>query len=92
MVGVSLGAVNYCLKALIERGFIKARNFKSSKNKIGYVYVLTPAGISEKASLTARFFRYKMAEYEALRLEIKELEREYSVLTQAERVNSEEIS
>ena len=75
-VGVSLGAVNYCLKALVERGLVKAGNFSASQNKIGYAYVLTPAGISEKARLTGRFLIRKKAEYEALRMEIDALSRE----------------
>ena len=75
-VGVSLGAVNYCVKALIERGLVKAGNFSASQNKIGYAYVLTPAGISEKARLTGRFLIRKKAEYEALRMEIDALSRE----------------
>ena len=75
-VGVSLGAVNYCVKALVERGLVKAGNFSASQNKIGYAYVLTPAGISEKARLTGRFLVRKKAEYEALRMEIDALLRE----------------
>lgn len=75
-VGVSLGAVNYCVKALVERGLVKAGNFSASQNKIGYAYVLTPAGISEKARLTGRFLVRKKAEYEALRMEIDALSRE----------------
>ena len=75
-VGVSLGAVNYCLKALIERGLVKAGNFSKSRNKLGYVYVLTPVGIAEKAKLTRRFLEIKKAEYEALRSEIDVLSRE----------------
>ena len=75
-VGVSLGAVNYCVKALVERGLVKAGNFSASQNKIGYAYVLTPAGISEKARLTGRFLIRKKAEYETLRMEIDALSRE----------------
>jgi EPS-associated MarR family transcriptional regulator len=75
-VGVSLGAVNYCLKALIERGLVKAGNFSKSPNKLGYAYVLTPAGIAEKTVLTGRFLARKKAEYEALRAEIDALSRE----------------
>ncbi len=75
-MGVSLGAVNYCLKALIERGLVKAGNFSKSPNKLGYAYVLTPAGIAEKATLTGRFLTRKKAEYEALRVEIDALSQE----------------
>ncbi len=74
--GVSLGAVNYCLKALIERGLVKASNFSKSPNKLGYAYVLTPAGIAEKTMLTGRFLARKKLEYEALRAEIDALSRE----------------
>ncbi len=75
-VGVSLGAVNYCLKALIERGLVKASNFSKSPNKLGYAYFLTPAGIAEKTLLTGRFLSIKVAEYEALKVEIEVLSRE----------------
>jgi EPS-associated MarR family transcriptional regulator len=72
-MGVSLGAVNYCLKALIERGLVKAGNFSKSPNKLCYAYVLTPAGIAEKTMLTGRFLARKKAECEALRAEIDAL-------------------
>jgi EPS-associated MarR family transcriptional regulator len=75
-VGVSLGAVNYCLKALIERGLVKAVNFSVSQNKLGYSYLLTPSGVAEKARLTSRFLARKKAEYDALRVEIETLSRE----------------
>ena len=75
-VGVSLGAVNYCLKSLIERGFVKVGSFARSQNKLAYAYVLTPVGIAEKARLTSRFLVRKKAEYEALREEIDALSRE----------------
>jgi EPS-associated MarR family transcriptional regulator len=75
-VGVSLGAVNYCLKSLVERGFVKVGNFASSQNKLGYAYVLTPSGIGERVRLTGRFLARKKAEYEALRVEIDALSRE----------------
>ena len=69
-VGISLGAVNYSLRALIERGLVKAGNFSRNPNKLGYAYVLTPAGIVEKTLLTGRFLQRKVDEYEALRVEI----------------------
>ncbi len=72
-VGISLGAVNYCLKALMDRGLVKAQNFKRSPNKMGYAYFMTPAGMAEKALLTARFLNRKMLEYDDLREEIVEL-------------------
>ena len=75
-LGVSLGKANYCLKALIDRGFIKARNFKNSDNKRAYLYVLTPRGIEEKSRISVSFLRRKMEEFEALRSEIEELQAE----------------
>ena len=73
---ISVGRANYCIKALIERGLVKVRNFRNSKNRCGYSYYLTPKGIEEKAKITVAFLRYKMAEYEALRDEIENLKRE----------------
>jgi len=70
-LGVSLGRVNYCLKALVGKGLLKIENFRKSGNKIGYLYLLTPKGIVEKTHLTEAFLRRKMAEYEALREEIE---------------------
>lgn len=72
-LGVSVGGLNYCLKALMEKGLVKMNNFASSKNKFGYVYVLTPRGIAEKAKLTSAFLKRKMEEYEALKAEIETL-------------------
>lgn len=78
-VGISLGAVNYCLRALIECGLVKAGTFSRSPNKLGYAYVLTPAGIAEKTLLTGRFLKSKVEEYEALRAEIEILSRDTSL-------------
>lgn len=75
-LGVSLGKVNYCIKSLIEKGFIKVNNFRNNKNKIQYSYLLTPTGIEKKAKLTLDFLRIKTQEYDALRQEIEDLERE----------------
>jgi EPS-associated MarR family transcriptional regulator len=75
-LGISLGKVNYCLKALIEKGLLKAGNFRNSKNKMAYVYKLTPKGIEEKTNVTVRFFKQKMTEYEALKSEIEFLRHE----------------
>ena len=72
-LGISLGKVNYCLKALVDKGWIKAANFKNSKNKAAYMYLLTPRGIEEKTRVTARFLQRRMQEYEALRDEIKQI-------------------
>src|SRR5690554_3822934 len=79
-LGVSLGKVNYCLKALIEKGQIKAKNFRNSANKKRYLYKLTPAGIESKARLTARFLKRKMVEYEALKLEIEQMQNELEAM------------
>ncbi len=75
-MGVSLGKVNYCLKALIAKGWIKAKNFEKSSNKAGYAYILTPTGLETKARVTARFLRHKIAEYEKLQIEIETMRRE----------------
>ena len=75
-LGVSLGKINYCLKALIEKGWVKANNFKNNKNKLAYLYILTPKGIEQKASITAQFLKRKISEYEELKLEIERLKHE----------------
>lgn len=75
-LGISLGKVNYCLKALIERGQLKMRNFRNSKRKLKYMYLVTPKGIEEKSQLTARFLRTKLQEYESLHKEIEQLRKE----------------
>lgn len=77
-LGVSLGGVNYALKALIERGFVKAGNFSRSENKTAYLYLLTPEGIAQKSALAAQFLGRKLDEYEVLKREIKSLKREVS--------------
>lgn len=75
-LGVSTSGLNYCLKALIEKGLVKVQNFNQSKNKFGYIYLLTPQGVAEKALLTGRFLKRKMAEREALMAEIESLSAE----------------
>lgn len=75
-VGLSLGKTNYCLRALIEKGLIKANNFRNSQNKMAYAYVLTPSGIEERVQATAYFLKRKVAEYEALEKEIEQLRSE----------------
>ena len=65
-LGFSLGKLNYCLRALKNKGLIKINNFKNNKNKLNYMYVLTPRGISEKTKLTLRFMKRKMHEYDEL--------------------------
>lgn len=79
--GISLGKVNYCLKALIGKGLIKATNFKNNPNKKAYVYLLTPKGLEEKARITLRFLQRKQREYEAIKQELAELQREARELT-----------
>ena len=75
-LGLSTSGLNYCLKALIEKGWVKVHNFSQSKNKFGYIYVLTPQGIAEKLALTSRFLNRKLSEYEALKVEIEGLQAE----------------
>lgn len=79
-MGISLGAVNYCLRALIDLGLVKASNFSRNPHKLGYAYVLTPAGITEKTLLTGRFLKRKVEEYEALKLEIDALTNDVAVV------------
>ena len=69
-LGISLGQVNYCIKALVNKGHVKVSNFAASSNKLGYAYLLTPSGVAEKASLTAAFIERKLSEYKALHAEI----------------------
>jgi EPS-associated MarR family transcriptional regulator len=75
-LGVSNGKLHYCMRALIDKGLVKLGNFANSKHHLGYVYLLTPAGIAQKANMTGRFLKRKMAEYEALRQEIASLQDE----------------
>ena len=75
-LGISLGKTNYCLRALLKKGLIKMQNFASSNNKLAYAYLVTPEGLAEKAGLTARFLKRKVAEYDDLRREIAALEAE----------------
>lgn len=75
-LGVSNGKLHYCVRALIDKGLVKLGNFANSKHHLGYAYLLTPAGIAQKANLTGRFLKRKMAEYEALRAEIAALQKE----------------
>jgi len=74
-LGLSLGKVNYCLKALVDKGFVKAENFKNSNNKLAYSYMLTPTGVEEKVRVTYQFYRRTEAEYEMLRKEVLELKK-----------------
>ncbi|MEP0202525.1 MAG: MarR family EPS-associated transcriptional regulator [Halioglobus sp.] len=73
---VSLGGINYCLRALVDKGWVKVENFSKSEQKLRYAYLLTPKGAKEKSKLTAQFLRRKLAEYETLKQEIATLEEE----------------
>lgn len=75
-MGVSLGKTNYCLKALMNKGFIKFQNFYNNKKKSDYIYFLTPKGIEEKAEVTYRFLQRKIEEYENIKIEIESLRKE----------------
>lgn len=75
-LGVSLGKTNYCLRALLSRGFVKVQNFRQNSNKRGYMYLLTPEGVAAKTTLTRHFLARKREEYDALRLELEKLQGE----------------
>jgi len=75
-LGISLGKTNYCLKALVNKSLLKMQNFQNSQRKLAYAYLLTPAGLAEKAVLTSRFLKRKMQEYEQLKAEIESLQQE----------------
>lgn len=75
-LGISLGKANYCLKALVSKGLLKARNFKNSERKSAYLYVLTPKGLEEKINITLSFLNRKQAEYDLLAEEIERLKKE----------------
>lgn len=75
-LGISLGAINYCIKALVQKGQIKIQNFQNSNQRLGYTYLLTPQGLIEKTRVTKRFLERKILEYECLKREIEFLNRE----------------
>lgn len=79
---ISLGKANYCLKAIIEKGWVKVSNFKKNPNKKVYVYLLTAKGIEEKAKVTIRFLKFKQNEYNSLQVELEELRKEATNLRQ----------
>jgi EPS-associated MarR family transcriptional regulator len=81
LLGISTSGLNYCLNALIDKGWVKVCNFKESKNKFGYFYLLTPTGIAEKTALTGRFLKRKLQEYEEMRAEIESLKAEIPKVT-----------
>ena len=82
-LGISLGGVNYCLRALASKGLVKIKNFQKSNNKVGYAYLLTPKGIAEKTSLTARFLKRKMEEHKTLKAEIEALKEEIKEMSES---------
>lgn len=79
-MGVSVGKINYCIKALVDVGYIKLQNFAKSENKSGYTYFLTPQGIKEKVAVTVRFLEFKQQQYDAIKCEIVELQKELLVV------------
>ena len=80
-LGISLGKANYCLKAFIDRGWVRPRRFQHNGNKWGYSYIITPDGLEAKERITVRFLQYKLTEYEALQEEIEELRQEIQNFT-----------
>lgn len=86
-LGLSLGGLNYCLQALLDKGVVKMHNFQTSQRKVAYAYLLTPSGITEKAALTGRFLKRKMEEYEALKAEIDALQLEAAQAELADRAS-----
>jgi EPS-associated MarR family transcriptional regulator len=84
-MGVSLGKVNYCMKKLSEKGWLKLKSFSHSSNKFGYAYLLTPSGIEEKSRLTFFFLKSKVLEYEVLKKEIDALQLESEEMTNEKR-------
>jgi EPS-associated MarR family transcriptional regulator len=87
-LGVSVGKINYCLKALMEKGLLKIRNFRQSNRKSAYSYVLTPKGIEEKVSVTYAFLRYKLSEYAVLKSEIDTLMAEIKEIDASKSIRS----
>ena len=78
LLGVSLGSVNYCLRALVAKGWVKVNNFRRSDNKLAYAYILTPRGVAERTALTKQFLKRKLDEYDQLKVEIALLETQMS--------------
>lgn len=89
-LGISLGKVNFCLNALIEKGWVKINNFRKSGNKLAYAYVLTPRGIEMRARMTVHFLQYKVQEYARLKAEIEALRREAEKDALSERHNEQQ--
>ena len=76
-LGISLGAANFCLNALVDKGWVKIDNFKKNSSKLGYLYLVTPRGIAAKTKLTMQFLKRKLIEYDELKTEIEALEKEF---------------
>lgn len=87
-LGISLGKANYCLRALMGRGWVKMDNFRRNPNKMGYVYLLTPKGIEQKTRFAVRFLRHKLHEFDALKAEIERLKVEVADSATSESVSS----
>ena len=81
-IGVSVGKVNFCLNALLDKGLLKVRNFRDARNKLAYAYYLTPKGAKEKVRATVGFLKRKLEEYQGLEREIEELRQEVHVMDQ----------
>ena len=90
-LGISLGKINYCLKALIDKGLVKANSFRRNPSKGSYVYFLTSKGLEEKARVTLRFLKYKQDEYDALQKELEELRQEAEQLAVQSKKNSKNV-
>ena len=88
-LGVSLGRVNFCLQALVEKGLIKVNNFRKNESKRVYLYYLTPKGMQEKTKVTVRFLKAKLDEYENLKLEVARLRREAKTLRRPDQTGNE---
>ena len=88
-LAISLGKINYLLSALVDKGWVEMKNFKESKNKLGFVYLLTPNGIRTKVHLTQQFLQWKMDEYEKLKGEIESLKKEVYSIDQQNSVQKE---
>ena len=87
-LGISVGSLNYAVNALIDRGWVKANNFRNSRNKLAYAYLLTPSGIDAKARIAVRFLKRKMDEYEALEQDIAQLRAEVAEMNGRPPVNA----
>ena len=87
ILGISLGKVNYCINALIKKGWVKARNFQKSKNKLGYAYLLTAKGLDEKSRITLKYLKIKQTEYDALVEELDALRKEVALISSVKKEN-----